>query len=458
MSDPDLERSRAFLARTMAGVAERRVPVSGGVALLVDSLPRVYDVNYVHALAAPPPSAEELASAADETMAHLHHRKVVVEQGGGELSAAFAALGFLDTEHLVLVRRREPDRRVDTSMVREVTWDELDRARRETTLRSPQGDDDLDEMLSTAKRRAAEAVGMRHFAAYLDGDVAAFCELRGDGGVAQIEDVNTLEEFRGRGFGRTIVQATLDEAMKTHDLVFLEALADDWPRELYAKLGFDIVGERHLFLRAPHPLTALRLRTPRLELRIPTVAELRELAEVARRGVHPPEEMPFVVAWTDGANEPGFIEDFVSYHRSTLADWRPEAWHLELVVFLDGRPVGAQGLTGEGFGSTREAKSGSWLGQEWQGRGLGTEMRTAILELAFRCLGAASVSTAAAEGNHASLGVTRKLGYQRVGESVATPRGAPIVHAEFGLERVNWRPPVAVEIEGCEAVRALFTG
>ncbi len=111
MSDPDLERSRAFLARTTTGVAERSVPVSGGVALLVDSLPRVYDVNYVHALAAPPPSAEELASAADATMAHLHHRKVVVEEGGGELSAAFAALGFLDTKHLVLVptnpRRRE---------------------------------------------------------------------------------------------------------------------------------------------------------------------------------------------------------------------------------------------------------------------------------------------------------------------------------------------------------------
>ena len=41
------------------------------------------------------------------------------------------------------------------------------------------------------------------------------------------------------------------------------------------------------------PLHALRVRTPRLELRLPTEAELVELYEVAAAGIHPPEEMPF---------------------------------------------------------------------------------------------------------------------------------------------------------------------
>ena len=69
-------------------------------------------------------------------------------------------------------------------------------------------------------------------------------------------------------------------------MVFLEALADDWPRELYAKLGFDAVDRRDFLTKFPHPLTRLRLRTPRLELRLPTVPELRQLYEVAAGG-HP---------------------------------------------------------------------------------------------------------------------------------------------------------------------------
>ena len=92
---------------------------------------------------------------------------------------------------------------------------------------------------------------------------------------------------------------------RRNDIVFLEALADDWPRLLYEKVGFDVVASRHLLLRRPHALTRLRLRTPRLELRLATVAELRALAEVARAGIHPPEEMPFKVPWTDRADEPG---------------------------------------------------------------------------------------------------------------------------------------------------------
>ena len=76
-----------------------------------------------------------------------------------------------------------------------------------------------------------------------------------------------------------------------------------------------MVASRHLLLRRPHALTRLRLRTPRLELRLATVAELRLLARVARAGIHPPDEMPFKVPWTDHADEPGFEDDFVRFHQ-----------------------------------------------------------------------------------------------------------------------------------------------
>ena len=47
------------------------------------------------------------------------------------------------------------------------------------------------------------------------------------------------------------------------------------------------------------PLRHLVLRTPRLELRPDDDAGLAELVDVAYRGVHPPEQMPFAMPWTD---------------------------------------------------------------------------------------------------------------------------------------------------------------
>ena len=74
------------------------------------------------------------------------------------------------------------------------------------------------------------AVSTRFFAAVVDDRVAAYCEVRSDGSTAQIEDVEVVSAYRRRGLGRAIVQHALDEARRDHDVVFLEALADDWPR------------------------------------------------------------------------------------------------------------------------------------------------------------------------------------------------------------------------------------
>jgi len=75
-------------------------------------------------------------------------------------------------------------------------------------------------------------------------------------------------------------------------------------------------------------LYGLRLRTPRLELRLGSREELRELARLAREGIHPPDEMPFAVAWTDRSPEPTFVDDFVEFHETTLCNWQPERWSL----------------------------------------------------------------------------------------------------------------------------------
>lgn len=157
------------------------------------------------------------------------------------------------------------------------------------------------------------------------------------------------------------------------------------------------------------PLYDLRLSAPRLELRLGSHDELVELGRLAEKGIHPPEELPIGIAWTDRIGEPGFLESFVDFHETALREWTPERWTLNLLVYFEGRPIGSQTVHGEAFAATRSVGTGSWLGQDFQRRGLGTEMRAAVLELAFRGLGAEAATSGAIVGNEASRRVSERL-------------------------------------------------
>jgi RimJ/RimL family protein N-acetyltransferase len=200
------------------------------------------------------------------------------------------------------------------------------------------------------------------------------------------------------------------------------------------------------------PLWGLRLRTPRLELRLPSERELDELYAVAEAGIHPPEEMPFGVAWTDELER----DMFVGFHRDAWTSWRPEKWTCNLVTFRKGRAIGTQGISAEHFADRREVATGSWLGAPFQGRGYGTEQRAAVLELAFRGLGARAATSGALIQNVASQRVSGKLGYRVTGMSELAPRGEPIPQYDYRLESGTWNCPIPVEIEGLDPCLRLF--
>jgi RimJ/RimL family protein N-acetyltransferase len=204
------------------------------------------------------------------------------------------------------------------------------------------------------------------------------------------------------------------------------------------------------------PLYELRLRTPRLELRLGTRDELVEVHELARQGIHPPDEMPFENPWTDRSGDADFVEQCVAFHEDALREWRPDSWAFNPLVFLAGRPIGSQGMRAEGFPSRREVDTGSWLGKAFQGQGLGTEMRAAMLELAFRGLGARAASSGSIFGNESSKRVSEKLGYRIVGTSTLAPRGEPVEKYDFRIEREEWRCPFDVTLEGIEPCLRLF--
>jgi predicted GNAT family acetyltransferase len=74
-------------------------------------------------------------------------------------------------------------------------------------------------------------------------------------GVAQIEDVMTDTGHRKRGLARAVLVDALRRARDAGcDLVFLVADADDWPRQLYARVGYTPVGNTYEFLRPPDRL------------------------------------------------------------------------------------------------------------------------------------------------------------------------------------------------------------
>ena len=204
------------------------------------------------------------------------------------------------------------------------------------------------------------------------------------------------------------------------------------------------------------PLFGLRLCTPRLELRLGAPEEIDDLGALAMRGIHPPDEMPFGVAWTDRLADPDFMEGFRAYHAGRLATWAVDSWGVDFLVWERGALVGAMGISADDFATDRTVTTGSWLGADAQGRGIGTEMRVAILELAFRGLCAVAATSGFLEGNARSARVSEKLGYHSTGQREVSPRGVPVRHHDLRLDRKDWRSPFPVEITGLEPALPLF--
>ena len=206
----------------------------------------------------------------------------------------------------------------------------------------------------------------------------------------------------------------------------------------------------------PWPLFDLRLRTPRLELRLPTDEDLLALAAVARAGVHERAETPFLVPW-DELPSPAFERQFLGHWWRTRGGWTPADWTLGLAVIADGRPIGIQDLAARDFAHRRTVLTGSWLGVGHHGRGYGTEMRAAVLWLAFEELGARVAESGYVEGNEPSARVSAKLGYMPNGERLVAPKGTPVIEHLVRAVPGTWRRDlVPVRVEGLDPCRGLF--
>ena len=206
------------------------------------------------------------------------------------------------------------------------------------------------------------------------------------------------------------------------------------------------------------PLFDLKVRTPRLELRYPDDETAAALADRAATGVHDPGTMPFAMPWTD-VKPPELQRNTMQYFWRSRANWTADDWDLPMAVFVDGEPLGVQGMMAKRFNLRRSFETGSWLAQSVQGRGIGKEMRAAMLHLGFAGLGAEWAHTAAWHDNHASLGVTQALGYAPNGETVDVRRNETgETMLGFRMSRADWeaRRRDDIVIENLEPCLPLF--
>ena len=197
------------------------------------------------------------------------------------------------------------------------------------------------------------------------------------------------------------------------------------------------------------PLFGLTLTSPRLTLRIVRDNDIPALLEAAYAGIHDPARMPFKVPWTDAEPEQ-MRRDFARHQWRQRISVQPNNWVLNFAVLYDGKPIGIQDLRAADFSVRKTVTSGSWLTQQHQGSGLGTEMRAAMLLFAFDHLGAEIAESSAASWNQASLGVSRHLGYEDNGTTRRTPRSGQLDEEQrLQLTSVDFtRPSWNVKVEG----------
>jgi ribosomal protein S18 acetylase RimI-like enzyme len=199
-----------------------------------------------------PTDADALIGALDELYSHLPHRRAFVEdpEAGERLAPRLRDVGWLVEREVFMVARRERDRPAQAGLAREVDEATIRAVEAQTIAEQPHGEPAVVEQLLASRAAFGRAGRARYFVAASDGVDGCHATLYSDGVVAQIEDVGTLKSLRRRGLARAACSAALDAAVAAgHELVFIVADDEDWPKELYGKLGFDVVGRPWAFTR-----------------------------------------------------------------------------------------------------------------------------------------------------------------------------------------------------------------
>ncbi len=257
-----LDRILAHLRRTEEAIVDEVRPLGEVTALLTPSLPLVWQLNAVR-VEDGDAAAERLVAAADRALGHATHRKLVVhDERVGKRLAGELGRGWNENRLLVMVRDGDSSRTVPPGL-----GGEVDRATGAGTLAAfrreqPFGwQEEAVRQLGSMDDRYSRALDAHDFVAPLDAPVSA-CRLYVSEGLAQIDEVGTIERSRGRGFASAAVMAAVAAATTA-------GCDADLPARGRGRL-------------APAPVRAARLHRDRAGLRVPEAAAGRPPSIISR--------------------------------------------------------------------------------------------------------------------------------------------------------------------------------
>jgi ribosomal protein S18 acetylase RimI-like enzyme len=244
----DRSRALAFLRVIDERASAQVERLRSGTAYLCPQLPTVWARNFIWVDGVfDEAGLPELVSEAEELHARagLAHRRLVFADpdSGARAAAVLEPSGWRVQGDRVMIYRGPPNTNPDVSGVQEVELEALQPLSKAAIAEHPDVQDpETVEHLLEAEQLVDAATHARAFGLLVDGTVVSSCRLFSDGETAQIEHVATLPEFRKRGYSRAVVSQAIAAAIESHDLTFLMAADDDWPRHWYERLGFEDAG------------------------------------------------------------------------------------------------------------------------------------------------------------------------------------------------------------------------
>ena len=254
--DPTLNRILTHLRGTLGALSDQVFEVGPAVVARTRSLAQMWTLNQV--CLTEPMSVGQALALADEYQHDLPYRHLVAEdETGGEALEELAAAGW-DSDREVFMELSGPaDRVVPTDAVVELTEPQMLGLMRQWISEERPGttEETLDQVEEYNRREGRIHDEARFGVLGKGGSPVAITKLRHAGAIAQVEDVYTVPEERRRGHGRMLVTHATELARAGgHELTFIVADDKDWPKGLYAALGFRPVGVTRTFhLDLPRP-------------------------------------------------------------------------------------------------------------------------------------------------------------------------------------------------------------
>lgn len=244
--DGALGRAVAFYASLPVRRAVGTGDVPGGVAVLDPDHVRSHDNNRLVLTA--PVNADTIESAAEEVGGNAgwpHRAAALLWRGARTVATGLGRRGWQVEELLLMARPAAATPGGDRAEVvdqREV-HDLWDRSWRRDLAHLGDRLDAVVAQLIGREQLNDRVVAVSDVVVREDGRVVAAGQLRVDGATAAVDSVMTDPDVRGRGFGNAVLARCLTLAAEAGcDLVVLEAAADDWPRQWYARRGFEVAG------------------------------------------------------------------------------------------------------------------------------------------------------------------------------------------------------------------------